>query len=72
MDSYTFIATSGARDLNKIYFVIIFLKDQVLFYWQQYKQKIGAKILVPIYWDNFKTFLRHNLGKLQVFVDHIW
>lgn len=48
-----------------------FLKEEVLNWWQQLKQKMGANTLVPLTWDKFKIFLPESLEEARVYMDDI-
>ena len=68
MESYNFcqqckdhFATAGAKGLNRICFAAFFFCDRINFRWQQYKRKHKAKSIVPITWEEFKTFLCQSL-----------
>ncbi len=54
---------------NQILFAAFFLRDQINFFRQQYKQKLEGESSVPISWDKFKAFLHKALGDSQAFVD---
>ena len=55
-------ATAGAKGPNRILFAASFLWDCINFRWQQYKRKHEAESIVPITWEEFKTFLCQSLG----------
>lgn len=63
--------TSRAKSFNQFLFITTFLKNQALFKQQQYKYKMKTKILVSIYWDNFKIFLYYSLKEFRVFINSI-
>ena len=65
-------ATAGAKGPNRIPFAASFLRDRINFRWQQYKRKHEAESIVPITWEEFKTFLRRSLGDSRAFVDSYW
>ncbi len=65
-------ATCGTTGPNRIPFAVSFLRDQINFRWQQQKRKLKAENLVPISWDEFKTFLCKALGDSRAFVDNYW
>ena len=79
MDCYNFcqqcedyFATARATGPTRIPFAASFFRDRISFRWQQYKRRYDADTLVPVTWDEFKTFLRRSLGDSQVFVDAYW
>ena len=65
-------ATAGATGLNQVPFAATFLKDTVLFQWQQHQRKIEDQINAPIIWERFKAFFCQSLGESEAFVDTIW
>ena len=65
-------ATAHVTGLNCILFATTFLKNQVLFRWQQHQRKLANKTNVLITYEKFKAFLCCNLGEVNVFVDSIW
>ena len=65
-------ATTNATGLNRVLFAATFLKNIILFCWQQHQHKIEDQTNVPISWGGFKTFFCQSLGKSEVFVDTIW
>ncbi len=67
-----YFATCGATGPNRILFAASFLQDQINFRWQQYKRKLEAESLVPIFWDEFKVFFQKVLEDSQAFVDSYW
>ena len=60
--------TAGATGLNRTPFVISFLRKKINFRWYQHMKQLG-KVFVP--WEEFKAFLRKNLGDSRSFVDTI-
>ncbi len=62
----------GATGPNRIPFAAFFLRNQIYFCWQQYKQKLEAENLVLISWDKFKAFLQKALRDSRAFVDNYW
>ena len=65
-------ATAGAKGPNRISFAASFLYDRISFRWQQHKQKLDNKTLVPPTWEKFKVFLHKNIGDSKTFVDSFW
>ena len=53
-------------------FEAIFLQDQALFRWQQYKRKIDGETANFNIWEEFKALLFWSLGESCAFVDSIW
>ena len=79
MDCYNFcqqyedyFATAGATGPTRILFAASFLRDQISFRWQQYKQKHNANSAAPVTWDEFKAFFCRSLGDSRAFVDSYW
>ncbi len=62
----------GSLVHQRISFVARFLKDRILNLWQQHKTRIQRNRLAPMTGDEFKVFLRQNLGESNAFVDNIW
>ena len=52
-------------------FAATFLREQALFYKQQYKAKNDGEINVPFTWDEFKAFFCRSLGEFCAFVNNI-
>ncbi len=48
-----------------------FLKNCILNWWQQHKTCIQRNQLTSMTWDEFKAFLRKNLGESNTFVGHV-
>ena len=65
-------ATAGTIGPNRVQFAAIFLKDSVLFHWQQHQHKIEDQTNVLISWEGFKAFFCQSLGKSKAFIDTIW
>ena len=61
----------GAIRLNRVLSAAIFVKNTILFHWQQYQYKMEGENNVSITWEEFKTFFCQGLGKLKAFVDTI-
>ncbi len=57
---------------NLIPFPASFLRDQINFRWQQHKRKLEAESSVPIFWNEFKVFLRKALEDFLAFEDSYW
>ena len=76
MDCYHFcqqckdlFETAGATGSNRTPFAASFLRGNINFRWHQYQKQLGGDS-VP--WEEFKAFLRKNLGDSRAFVDIIW
>ncbi len=64
--------TAGAKDHRRLPFAASFLKEKILFRWQQHQSKIERDSAAPLTWNEFKTSLRKNLGESTAFVNNIW
>ena len=76
MDCYHFcqqcedhFETAGATGSTRTPFAASFLRGKINFRWHQHRKQLGG-ISVP--WEEFKAFLRKNLGDSRSFVDTIW
>lgn len=49
-------ATVNAKKLNRIPFATLFLKNQVLFYWPQHKQKLDNEIIALFILGQIQNF----------------
>ena len=64
--------TAGAKGHKRVPFAASFLKDRILFRWQQHKNRIERDMAAPLTWDKFKAFVTKSLGESTAFVDNIW
>ena len=76
MDCYHFcqqcedhFETAGATGSNRTPFATSFLRGKINFRWHQHRKQLGG---VSVPWEEFKAFLRKNLGDSRSFVDTIW
>ena len=65
-----YIKTSGATGINRISFVVIFLRGSISIKWTQHKRRY--KSVTYIKWFDFKAFLQKNFRSSQSFIDSIW
>ena len=64
-------ATAGATRPNRTPFAAFFLCGRISFRWNQHKLQHQAT-KDPLFWGEFKAFLRKSLGDSRSFVDVIW
>ena len=64
-------ATAGATGPNQTPFAASFLFGRISFCWNQHKLRHQATE-DPLFWGEFKSFLRKSLGDSRSFVDVIW
>ena len=64
-----YFATAKAMRLIRIFFAASFFRDQISFYWQQYKRKQDTDSAISVMWDKFKAFFCYSLGDSQAFMD---
>lgn len=57
---------------KRVPFAAGFLKNCILNQWQQYKTRKQCNQLGFLSWDEFKAFLRKNLGESDAFISQIW
>ena len=76
MDCYHFcqqcedhFETAGATGSTRTPFAASFLRGKINFRWHQHRKQLGG---VSVPWEEFKAFLRKNLGDSRSFVDTIW
>ncbi len=62
---------AGSLGHKRVFFAAGFLKDHILNRWQQHKTCMQRNRLAPMTWDDFKAFLRKNLGESNAFVGHV-
>ncbi len=63
--------TVGAKGHKRVSFAASFLKDRILFRWQQHKNRIKRDRAASPSWEEYKAFLRRSLGESTTFVDNI-
>ena len=63
---------TGTKNYKRVPFIASFLKDGILFCWQQHKNRIKWDRAALPNWEKFKAFLHNSLGESTAFVDNIW
>ncbi len=66
------LETGGAKAHKLITFAASFLKDHILYRWQQHKTRTERNRAALLSWDEFKAFLRQSLGEFDAFVGNVW
>ncbi len=56
---------------KRISFATRFLKDYILYWWQQHKTYMQRNQISPMTWDKFKVLLRKSLGESNAFIGHV-
>ncbi len=64
--------TEGAIDHKRVPFAAFFLKDRILYRWQQHKASCKRSRAVPLFWKEFKDHLRKSLSESNAFVGSVW
>lgn len=64
--------TAGAKSHKRVHFVSSFIKDKILFYWQQHKNEIEYNRAAPLSCEEFKAFFQKNLAESTIFINSIW
>ncbi len=64
--------TVGRKGHKRVPFAAFFLKDRILYHWQQHKASIKRSRAVLLSWREFKAFLRKSLGESNAFVKSVW
>ncbi len=63
---------AAAKGHKRVLFAAFFPKDRILYRWQQHKASIKYSRAVLLSWEEFKAFLRKNLGESNAFVRSVW
>ncbi len=67
-----YFEVTESLDQKHISFAIGILKDRILNWWQQHKTRMQCNWPAPMTWEEFKAFLRKNLGESNTYVGYIW
>ncbi len=63
--------TARAKRHKRVLFAASFLKNRIVYHWQQYKASTKRNQAVPLFWEEFNAFLRKSLGESNVFVGSV-